>query len=715
MEHQGRTDKYRNYKRSRSRSPVNSAAKRMIMGSLGHSSSSKSDDRHKHSHKSSKGKKSKKEKKSKSKKSKKKHKRSRHSSTSDDSSDISADSDSSTELLMKLEKERLEMKLKRKQKLESLKALETPEEKRARRLLKKQEKRAKDKEQMGWDQDYVHYTNEDNPFGDHNLLENFRWSQKLKQEGLDKVDERELQRIERAKQVEQRQELEKVKQRRLEREREREERETLLELEERKRENDKFMKWQKDEDDFHLQQARLRSKIRIDDGRAKPIDLLAKYISTDENEIDTIEMHEPYTYLNGLTVKDLEDLLVDIRVYEEIDLHRNRDFWNDIVTIVEDELRKLRKMDQSEYQQAADRRQGVNKAVIGEVAQVFQGKSAEQLSQLQKGIEQKLIDKQEGTDIGYWESLLSELKAHLARARLKDKHRENLTGKLEMLKAEQTKEELIYNSKEPEVASAESSVKNSPLPETSKQTSEDEDETAGGLLQYPKKMREDPEEEVEETSTQEYLNGNYSPVYITEADLELGSIIATEEEEYSKRKMDQRKALQGAKVENVMNAEERALEREAKKGMGDDEAKFSVEADLDPGTSYEWSDKYRPRKPRYFNRVHTGFEWNKYNQTHYDIDNPPPKVVQGYKFNIFYPDLINKTSTPQYTLTPCGREGTAKDFCILRIHAGPPYEDIAFKIVNREWEFGYKRGFRCQFHNNIFQLWFHFKRLRYRR
>ncbi|KAI3874416.1 hypothetical protein MKW92_012170 [Papaver armeniacum] len=26
--------------------------------------------------------------------------------------------------------------------------------------------------------------------------------------------------------------------------------------------------------------------------------------------------------------------------------------------------------------------------------------------------------------------------------------------------------------------------------------------------------------------------------------------------------------------------------------------------------------------------------WNKYNQTHYDHDNPPPKIVQGYKFNI---------------------------------------------------------------------------------
>ena len=31
-----------------------------------------------------------------------------------------------------------------------------------------------------------------------------------------------------------------------------------------------------------------------------------------------------------------------------------------------------------------------------------------------------------------------------------------------------------------------------------------------------------------------------------------------------------------------------------------------------------------------------GFEWNKYNQTHYDIDNPPPKVVQGYKFNVSF-------------------------------------------------------------------------------
>ena len=151
--------------------------------------------------------------------------------------------------------------------------------------------------------------------------------------------------------------------------------------------------------------------------------------------------------------------------------------------------------------------------------------------------------------------------------------------------------------------------------------------------------------------------------------------------------------------------------RRAKEGMGQDEAQFSVEMPL-TGKAYLWADKYRPRKPRFFNRVHTGFEWNKYNQTHYDFDNPPPKIVQGYKFNIFYPDLIDKRSTPEYFLEACADN---KDFATLRFHAGPPYEDIAFKIVNREWEYSHRHGFRCQFANGIFQLWFHFKRYRYRR
>jgi len=49
---------------------------------------------------------------------------------------------------------------------------------------------------------------------------------------------------------------------------------------------------------FHLDQAKERSKIRIEDGRAKPIDLLAKYINAEDDDM-SVEMHEPYTYLEA--------------------------------------------------------------------------------------------------------------------------------------------------------------------------------------------------------------------------------------------------------------------------------------------------------------------------------------------------------------------------------------------------------------------------------
>jgi len=76
---------------------------------------------------------------------------------------------------------------------------------------------------------------------------------------------------------------------------------------------------------------------------AKPIDLLAKYISTEE-EVDAVEMHEPYIYLNGLKLKDLEDLVEDIKVYMELEKGKNFEYWNDITVIVEDELHKMRRI-----------------------------------------------------------------------------------------------------------------------------------------------------------------------------------------------------------------------------------------------------------------------------------------------------------------------------------------------------------------------------------
>ncbi|MCO5614795.1 hypothetical protein L7F22_069079 [Adiantum nelumboides] len=128
------------------------------------------------------------------------------------------------------------------------------------------------------------------------------------------------------------------------------------------------------------------------------------------------------------------------------------------------------------------------------------------------------------------------------------------------------------------------------------------------------------------------------------------------EEEKAQREQERRKRLEAAAsstIEVEGSGEPDGLgmfETEAGKDLDEDEDVFNVAEDLGRRETYDWEDKFRPRKPRYFNRVHTGYEWNKYNQTHYDTDNPPPKVVQGYKFNIFYPDLIDKSKPPTYRI-----------------------------------------------------------------
>lgn len=570
-------------------------------------------------------------------------KKSKRSSSSDSNS--SASSSSSLKLLQKLESKRLQEAVERKKHKEALKAMETPEEKRARRLREKQAKELKRRERMGWDTEYQHYTNEDNPFGDANLTSTFVWQKKLEVKGLTNLRDEEIEIINRQKQMENKAELEKVKKRRLERELEMAQREEEMALLQRSREAAEFQEWERQEDQFHLEQARLRSKIRIQDGRAKPIDLLAQYVSTHSLE-ETIEMqmHEPYTYLNGLGIEDLEDLLEDIRVYMEMDKSgENTGYWVDLTIIASDELQKLKKMELgSEYHAVVGNREGINHSVARDVTSIFQGKTAQQLDELKLKIESKLSGKEDGVDIGYWESLLSQLKAHMARARLRDRHQENLRKKLEMLKSEQVETDepmqTDQNTEEPST----SSIKHEPKEEENDDSSQDidkEDEEAMDLLSDCFAL---------------YKQGNYSPEYVPEDSMDSNiRIIDADQLEVNIEKVRNRVLNRAEDVddEDFATKEEMRLAKVVRDSLGvnAEEAEFSVETKLDSEV-YLWSDKYRPRKPRYFNRVHTGFEWNKYNQTHYDMDNPPPKIVQGYKFNIFYPDLIDKNSTPQYFL-----------------------------------------------------------------
>ncbi|TSQ01595.1 Cactin [Bagarius yarrelli] len=625
---------------------------------------------------------------------------------------------------------------------EMMKALETPEEKRARRLAKKEAKERKKREKMGWSEEYMGYTNADNPFGDNNLLGTFKWQKALEKKGIGHLSEKELKERNKLIQEENRRELQKL---RLEREREKAMREQELEMLQREKEAEHFKTWAEQEDNFHLHQAELRSKIRIRDGRAKPIDLLAKYISAEDDDL-SVEMHEPYTFLNGLTVTDMDDLLEDIKVYMELEHEKNVDFWRDMTTITEDEMNKLRKLEAS-AKGPGERREGIHTSVSTDVQSVFKGKTYSQLQAMHLSIESKIQAGGPNLDIGYWESLLHQVRVYMARARLRERHQDVLRQKLFKLKQEQgVQSEPLFPiiKEEPETeesgANEEEATRSSPTQAAEgspKQTAESQDKEEEGGDERPgpssrvstekdggegEEGRDGGEKEeksgaVESVLTEEdliqqsqaeYDSGRYSPVLLQPSELPLDTHVTDADEDLQRLQLARRQ-LQVTGDAN--ESAEDAFVRRAKEGMGGDEAQFSVEMPL-TGKMYMWADKYRPRKPRFFNRVHTGFEWNKYNQTHYDFDNPPPKIVQGYKFNIFYPDLIDKRSTPQYFLEPSPDN---KDFGILRFHAGPPYEDIAFKIVNREWEYSHRHGFRCQFANGIFQLWFHFKRYRYRR
>jgi len=375
---------------------------------------------------------------------------------------------------------------------------------------------------------------------------------------------------------------------------------------------------------------------------------------------------------------------------------------------VKDELEKLKK--QRNAESATRQREVINPAVHKDVDAIFKGKTHSQLLLLQTQMKERI--KSGGSiDVGYWETLLQQSEAYVAKARLKETHQKLLKKKLEEIKMESNIETTTTsnNTAESQPEDGESEQQAGPSgtseekeDEEKEEEAEEETENVDGKVELQKLT----DAEMKERAVKEYYEHAYNP--------KLLNFNEVDQEKWTDPEDDIRKlAFLREQVRSGSTVDEE-LEKDNMfntQVLNENEEAFNAPVALTQ-KKYNWSDKYRPRKPRFFNRVHTGYEWNKYNQNHYDQDNPPPKVVQGYKFNIFYPDLIDVTVTPEYIVTPCEDD---KNFAVLRFKAGPPYEDIAFKIVNREWECAGRKGFRCQFNNKIFQLYFHFKRYRYRR
>ncbi|XP_027149237.1 cactin-like isoform X2 [Coffea eugenioides] len=563
-------------------------------------------------------------------------------------------------------------------------------------LAKKAQKRAAKVAKKLKAQNISGYGNDSNPFGDSNLNERFVWRKKIERDITEGMPlETFSLKAEKKRQRERMAEIEKVKKRREERAIEKAQHEEEMALLARERARAEFQDWEKKEEEFHFDQSKVRSEIRLREGRTKPIDILTKHLNPSD-DLD-IEINEPYMVFKGLTVKEMEELHEDIKMH--LDLDRSTpthvQYWEALLVVCDWELAEVRKKDALDRARVRGERlppellaeeRGMHSSIEADVKRLLQGKSYVELEALQSQIEAQM---QSGTAkvVEYWEAVLKRLHIFKAKACLKEIHAKLLRKHLQRLE------------KPLEVGDSEREL--TPQP--------DEEDADAETLSPEPIVHEDTPELDEEA-------GSYSPQLI-HGDENEEAIDPEEDRAVLERKrmavLEERR-LQELTVRPT--PPEDNFEKKAMKAMGAMEEGDAVfgsndEINLDSQV-YWWHDKYRPRKPKYFNRVHTGYEWNKYNQTHYDHDNPPPKIVQGYKFNIFYPDLVDKGKAPTYAIE---KDGDSSETCIIRFHAGPPYEDIAFRIVNKEWEYSHKKGFKCTFERGILHLYFNFKRYRYRR
>ncbi|KRZ58087.1 Cactin [Trichinella nativa] len=548
----------------------------------------------------------------------------------------SSESESGTNDEMRVrEEERQKIVEQKKLRKALMKAYETPQQKRARRIAKKMAKEARQRNALGWTGAFSDYSNVDNPFGDPQLMKPFMWQKKYEKEGRMNVTTSELIEENRIRLLENQTELDKIREKRLQREAMK----NQLEVLRRERENKEFINWIKQENTFHLEQARTRSRIRMREGRAKPIDYLATYVSDGEDQdCEHFEFLEPTKYAEDLTIRDYEDLLEDIKVYQDYHGEALSQFWSDMATIVQHRLNQQL----AASAPTSTRRQEIHASVFADIEEMLNGKDVEHLLILEQQIQNKLNTDQSELDVGYWEMVLSLLRLRVSYLRLNEDYERRLKK---------------YKRKR-EIEPSDVIEITEPVQRTWKTLTN---------------------EEREAETIKAYREGNYSPVCLNPKSLPQ-NVVPLEPDH---KKYDINALRCNLNKNNWLDD----FIAEAKKGMTSDEATFAVEENIQKERAYLWSDRFRPRKPRYFNRVHTGFEWNKYNQTHYDLENPPPKIVQGYRFNIFYPDLI-EPKPPKFKVFPCEND---PDFCVLKIEAGPPYEDIAFKIVNKEWELSCKR------------------------
>ncbi|KDE09662.1 hypothetical protein MVLG_00068 [Microbotryum lychnidis-dioicae p1A1 Lamole] len=604
------------------------------------------------------------------------------------------------------------------------KSSSTPRESSAERAARKAERKARkaaleqDARQLVAETSF--YSASDNPFHDANLGDKFVWGKKKEKEKKMGMTPEEAMKRDRERAIESKLEIERLNQRRAEREQE-----MLLREEEQMRaarmaESAQMSAWIDREDDFHLEQAKKRAEIRVRERRAKPIDFLALNLKwsqpplqegdegfeeqeEDEGEGLDVDLEEPYTIFDNLILEDAEELHEDIKMYLSLEKsEQNLEFWRSLLIVSSSSLEALNE-ERAIGATAYAKQTQANASVKGEITRLLSGKSLDQLVTLQNQVQSKLSSG-EPVDVEYWEGLLKELVVWKAKAKLRDMHEVVLANRLEQLRKKQ-RDEAARQAEEVKKALASGL---NPDDEDEDQDMEDENDQ---VMHLSRPAGPEPWSEDLEPIQFDTVPSELRSCAVVDAAEERAAVQA------ARLKVVQTRFVTKTRAPNEVggvqqSAQEAAIYQAAiGQGFGDEEELFTGEIEMNK-QAYSWEDKYRPRKPRYFNKVMAGYEWNRYNQAHYDSDNPPPKVVIGYKFHIIYSDLVDKTKTPQWRII---KDKDNPEMATILFSAGPPYEDLAFRIVNKKMEHSSKRGFRSSFDRGVLQLHFTFRRNFYRK
>lgn len=473
--------------------------------------------------------------------------------------------------------------------------------------------------------------------------------------------------------------------------------------------------WVQQEDMFVLKQAKKKAEIRVKEGRAKPIDWLAvnlRVIDTERNPLDDeimdedLDVVDPEGILDGLGESELTELQADIEVYIGLEMNTvNNEFWRTMKVLCADRRSKSSNIN-------PDGTRAVS-SVASDVDKLLSSKSFSELETLEQEIVKKL-NSNEPIDVDYWNELLRGLRIWKAKASLKNVYSKVISNRLEILRKQQKEEAETVRKKLETILSLEDveEVDEQDREPSPVRYSRDMDPEPLLKLRYEDRSFETIDEKNFLESVRQdrakiqkmgYVPHKPRPTDKSTSNKSLWPVSSSKPDTSASVAPTSRFAA--VFNDDFSQATKALYEREVARGVSENEEIFTGEEEVSTAKP-SWADKYRPRKPRYFNRVQMGYEWNKYNQTHYDHDNPPPKVVQGYKFNIFYPDLIDKSKAPTYRIE---REGGRKrgqsfapageeDTCLIRFIAGPPYEDIAFRIVDKEWDYSAKRerGFKSR-------------------